>query len=62
MEGLIVCHSLAEIRGHTMQDDIDEIVVCHLSIDIEYSDIVQVFLHNTCLLVFTDLVKALSGL
>ena len=33
-------------------------VVGHLRIDIESIDIVQVFLHRTCLLEITDLVKS----
>ena len=54
----VVCHSLAEARGDTWQDDVDQLIVTHFGIDIESIDIVQVFLDSTCLFEITDLVKS----
>ena len=57
-EVFVVSHGLAEARGETILDNVDEVVVSHLGIDIESMDIVQVFLNSTCLVVITDLVKS----
>ena len=38
-EVLVICHTLVEARGNTIQDDIDQEVIRHLSIDIESIDI-----------------------
>ena len=53
-----MCHGLAQARRDTIPDDGDKVVICHLGIDIESIDIVQLFLHSTCLLKITDLVKS----
>ena len=53
-----MCHGLAEARCDTIQDDVDEVMVHHLSIDIESIDIIQVFLDSTYLLEITNLVKS----
>ena len=37
-------------------------VVCHLGLDVVSINIVDVFLHSTCLLEITDLVKSLVWL
>ena len=52
-----MCHDLAEARGDTVQDVVDETIVSHLSVDIESIDIVQLFLDSTCLFEITYLVK-----
>ena len=57
-EVVVMCHGLAEARGDTVQDDIDEVMVSYLGIDIESIDIIQVFLDSTCLLEITYLVKS----
>ena len=57
-EVFIVSHALVQARGDTVLDDIDKVMVTHLGIDIESIDIVQLFLHSTCLLKITDLVKS----
>ena len=49
---------LAKARGDTLQDDIDQVVFSHLSIDIKSIDIVQIFLDSTCLLEIAYLVKS----
>ena len=51
-------HGLAEARGDTVQDDIDEVMVSPLDIDIESINIIQVFLESTCLFEITCLVKS----
>ena len=48
-EVFIVCHSLGQARADTVQNDIDQVVVCHLGIDIKSVNIVQVLLDSTCL-------------
>ena len=53
-----MCYGLAETRGDTVQDDVDEVLVSHLGVDIESMDMIQVFLHITCLLEITNLVKS----
>ena len=53
-----MCYGLAEARGDTVQDNVDEVVICHLGIDIESIDIIQVFLDSTCLFEITALVKS----
>ena len=53
-----MCHGLAEARGATIQDDVDHVVVSHLTIDIKSIDIIQVFLDSTCLFEITYLVKS----
>ena len=53
-----MCHGLAEARCDTVQDDVNEVMVSHLRIDIESIDIIQVFLHSTCLLEITNLVES----
>ena len=58
MEVFLMCHSLAEARGDTVQDDIDEMMVTHLGIDIESIDIMQVFLDSTCLFEIVDHIKS----
>ena len=57
-EVFIVHHGLVEARSDIVQDDIDLMVVCYLGIEIESIDIVQVFLHYTCLFEITNLVKS----
>ena len=57
-EVFVVCHGLAEARGDTVQDEVNEVMVSHLGVDIESIGIVQVFLHSTCLLKIPDLVKS----
>ena len=49
-----MCRGQVEARGHTIQDYVDEMVICYLGIDIESIDIVQVFLYSTCLFEITD--------
>ena len=56
-EVFIMCHSLAEVRGDTVQDDIDMMMVSYLGINIKSINIVQVFLDSTHLLKITYLVK-----
>ena len=51
-------YGLAEGRGDTVQDDIDQVMISHLGIDIKSIDIVQVFLDSTCLFEITELVKS----
>ena len=51
-------HGLAEARGDSVQDDINEVMVGQLGIDIESIDIIQVFLHSTCLFEITYLRKS----
>ena len=51
-------HGLAEARGNTIQDDVDQVMVSHLSIYIKSIDIVPVFLHSTCLFEIPDHVKS----
>ena len=55
-EVLVVCYGLVEIKDDTMQDDVNKVVVRHLGIGFKSIDIVQVFLHSTCLFEITDLV------
>ena len=57
-EVFVMCHGLAEARGDTIQDDIDEVMLHHLGVDIESIDIIQVFLDSTCLFEITYLVKS----
>ena len=57
-EVFVVSHGLAEARGDTIQDDINEVMVGHLGIDIKSIDIIQVFLDSTCLFEITYLVKS----
>ena len=54
----VMCHGLAEAKDDTVQDDVDQVVVGHLSIDIKSIDIIQVFLDSTCLFEVTDFVKS----
>ena len=56
-EVFVVSHGLAEARGNTVQDDVDEVMVSQLGVDIESIDIVQGFLDSTCLFEITDLIK-----
>ena len=51
-------HGLAEARGDTVQDDIDEVMVSHFGIDIQSIDVIQVFLDSTCLFEITYLIKS----
>ena len=53
-----MCHGLAEARSDTVQDDVNELVICHLGTHIESIDIIQVFLHSTCVLEITYVVKS----
>ena len=53
-----MCHGLAEARGDTVQDDIDQVVVCYLSIDIKSIDIIQIFLDSPYLFEVKCLVKS----
>ena len=55
---LIVCYSLAEARGDTLQEDVDWVVVSHLGTDIESSNILQVLLDSTGLLDIPNLIKS----
>ena len=52
-----MCYSLAKRCAKTIQDDINKLVVRHLSIDIESINIVQAFLDIPCLLEIAYLVK-----
>ena len=52
----VLCHDLAEARGSTVQDDVDQLIVSHLVIDIKSIDIVQVFLDRSCLFEITNLI------
>ena len=61
-EVFVMCHGLAEARGDTVQDDIDEVVVSYLGIDIESIDIMQVFCTVPVSLRSLITLKALSGL
>ena len=56
-EVFVECHGLVEARGVTVSDDVDQVLVGHLSIDIKSIDIFLVFLYNTRLLGITYLVK-----
>ena len=51
-------YGLAEGRGDTVQDDIDQVMISHLGIDIKSIDIVQVFLDSTCLFEISNLIKS----
>ena len=53
-----MCHGLTEARGDTVQDNVDQVVVGHLSIDIKSIDIIQEFLESTFLFEVTYLVKS----
>ena len=53
-----MCYGLAEARSDTVQDDVDQMMIRQLDIDIESIDIVQVFLHSTCLLEIPDFIKS----
>ena len=53
-----MCHGLAEARGDTVQDNVDQVVVGHLSIDIKSINMVQVSLDSTCLFEIIYLVKS----
>ena len=53
-----MCYGLAEARGDTIPDDVDKMMVCHFSKDIESINIIQVFLDRTCLYEITDSVKS----
>ena len=57
-EVFVMCHGLAQARSDTIQDDIDEVMVSHLSIDSESINIIQLFLDSTCLFEITYLVKS----
>ena len=57
-EVFIVSDGLAEARGDTVQDDINEVMVSHLGVDMESIDIIQVFLDRACLFEITYLVKS----
>ena len=58
MEVFVESHGLAKARGDTIQNDIDQVLVSHLSIEIKSIDIVQVFLDSISLFEITDLVKS----
>ena len=51
-------HGLAEARGNTVSDDVDQLVVRHLGIDIQSINILQEFMDSTCLFQITVLVKS----
>ena len=53
----VVCHGLAEARGDTISDDIDQVMVSQLGIYIKSINIIPVFLNSTCLFEITDLVN-----
>ena len=57
-EVFVVCHGLPEANSNTILDDIDQVVVCHLGINIKSIDIVHLFLDSNCLLEITYLVKS----
>ena len=61
-EVFVMCHGLAEARSDTVEDDVDQVVVDHLSIDIKSIDIIQVFWTVPVCLRSLTLLKALSGL
>ena len=58
----VVCHSLAKASSYTVQDDVTEVVICHLDIDIESIHIVRYFWTVPMCLRSLILLKALSGL
>ena len=58
MEIFIVCDDLVEARSGTVQNNIIKFIVCHLGIDIESINIIQVFSNSTCLFEITDLVQS----
>ena len=58
MKVFVVRHGLAESWVDSIQDEIDYIVVCYLSIDIKSINIFHVFLNTTCFFEITDLVKS----
>ena len=53
-----MCHGLAEARGDTVQDDIDEVIVHNLGTEIESIVVIEVFLNRTCLFEISDLVTS----
>ena len=57
MEVFIVRHGLVLARGHTVQDDVDKVIVCHLDIDIVSIDIVQEFLGSICFFEIFELIN-----
>ena len=57
-EVFVECHSLAEARSDTVQDDVDEVMAGYLGINFDSIDIVQVFLDSTCLFEITYPVKS----
>ena len=59
VEVIIEDHSLGEVRRNTVQDKVNEVVICYLGIDIESINIVQVFLNSTCLFKITNLIESL---
>ena len=62
MNVFVACHGLAEAKGNSIQDDIDQMFVTHLGIDSQSMNIVQVFLDSAYFFDIPNLVKALSGL
>ena len=54
----VMCHSLAETRGYTVQNNIDQVTHSHLAIDIKFIDIVQVFLDIISLFEITNPIKS----
>ena len=61
-EVFVVCHNLLEMRGDSVQDNFNNIIVCHLGIDIESINIIHVFLDSTCLFEIMELVENLLWL
>ena len=57
-EVFVVCHCLAKARGDAFQDDINQMLDCHLGIYIASIYIVQVFLDSTCLFEIIDPVNS----
>ena len=57
-EVLIVCHSLAEMKHDTFQDDVDKVIVSYPAIDIKSINIMHVFPDCTYLFEIADLVKS----
>ena len=52
-----MCQGLAEARGDAIQDVVGKVMVNHLGIDIDFIDIIQVFLYSTGLFEISYLIK-----
>ena len=57
-----MCHRYSKARGDTIEDNVDEVVVCHASIDIEGVDFGKVLLNCTSLSKGYNLIVGFVGL